>query len=135
VTIVPTPSSLDMPTSQPKRSARPKKNVAWAMCECCGNSPVHNRISDQPSGPSTAIRLAGGRLEANAETEISADRINTFNASIILPFFLGACLALFLYPRLSDDSVTFTGFALFLGAAMSVTAFPVLARVLTEHGC
>jgi Kef-type K+ transport system membrane component KefB len=58
----------------------------------------------------------------------------TSHASIILPFFLGACLALFLYPRLSDDSVTFTGFALFLGAAMSVTAFPVLARVLTEHG-
>jgi Kef-type K+ transport system membrane component KefB len=58
----------------------------------------------------------------------------TSHASIILPFFLGACLALFLYPRLSDDSVSFTGFALFLGAAMSVTAFPVLARMLTEHG-
>ncbi|HEX6670540.1 MAG TPA: cation:proton antiporter, partial [Gemmatimonadales bacterium] len=56
------------------------------------------------------------------------------HASIILPFFLGAGLALFLYPRLSDDSVSFTGFALFLGAAMSVTAFPVLARMLTEHG-
>ena len=58
----------------------------------------------------------------------------TSHASIILPFFLAACLALFLYPRLSDDSVSFTGFALFLGAAMSVTAFPVLARMLTEHG-
>jgi Kef-type K+ transport system membrane component KefB len=58
----------------------------------------------------------------------------TSHASIILPFFLGAGLALFLYPRLSDDSVSFTGFALFLGAAMSVTAFPVLARMLTEHG-
>ena len=58
----------------------------------------------------------------------------TSHASIILPFFLGACLALFLYPRLSDDSVSFAGFALFLGAAMSVTAFPVLARMLTEHG-
>ncbi|HYC31615.1 MAG TPA: cation:proton antiporter, partial [Gemmatimonadales bacterium] len=58
----------------------------------------------------------------------------TSHASIIAPFFLGACLALFLYPRLSDDSVGFTAFALFLGAAMSVTAFPVLARMLTERG-
>lgn len=56
------------------------------------------------------------------------------HASIIAPFVLGAALALFLYPRLSDDDVTFTGFALFMGAAMSVTAFPVLARILSERG-
>jgi Kef-type K+ transport system membrane component KefB len=58
----------------------------------------------------------------------------TSHASIVAPFFLGACLALFLYPRLSDDSVGFTAFALFFGVAMSVTAFPVLARMLTERG-
>ncbi len=57
----------------------------------------------------------------------------TSHVSIIVPFFMGAALALFLYPRLSDASVGFTGFALFLGAAMSITAFPVLARILTER--
>jgi len=57
----------------------------------------------------------------------------TSHVSIIAPFFLGAILALYLYPRLSDDSVTFTHFALFLGTAMSITAFPVLARILTER--
>jgi Kef-type K+ transport system membrane component KefB len=57
----------------------------------------------------------------------------TSHASIVVPFFLGTCLALFLYPRLSDDSVGFNAFALFLGAAMSVTAFPVLARILAER--
>jgi Kef-type K+ transport system membrane component KefB len=57
----------------------------------------------------------------------------TSHVSIIVPFFLGAALALFLYPRLSDASIGFTGFALFMGAAMSVTAFPVLARILTER--
>lgn len=57
----------------------------------------------------------------------------TSHVSIIAPFFLGAALALFLYPRLSDSSVGFTGFALFMGAAMSVTAFPVLARILAER--
>ncbi|HUI43279.1 MAG TPA: cation:proton antiporter [Terriglobia bacterium] len=57
----------------------------------------------------------------------------TSHVSIIAPFVLGASLALFLYPRLSDDSVGFTGFALFMGAAMSITAFPVLARILTDR--
>lgn len=57
----------------------------------------------------------------------------TSHASIVAPFLLGALLALYLYPRLSVSSVEFTGFALFMGAAMSVTAFPVLARILTER--
>jgi Kef-type K+ transport system membrane component KefB len=55
------------------------------------------------------------------------------HASIVAPFFLGVILALYLYTHLSDDSVTFTQFALFLGAAMSITAFPVLARILNER--
>ncbi len=42
-------------------------------------------------------------------------------------------LALLLYPRFSNDSVSFAQFALFLGTAMSITAFPVLARILTER--
>ena len=58
----------------------------------------------------------------------------TSHVSIAAPFCLGSLTALYLYPRLSDDGVTFTGFALFMGAAMSVTAFPVLARILTERG-
>jgi Kef-type K+ transport system membrane component KefB len=57
----------------------------------------------------------------------------TSHASIVAPFLLGAGLALYLYPRYSDDGVSFMEFALFMGAAMSVTAFPVLARILTER--
>jgi len=55
------------------------------------------------------------------------------HVSITAPFVLASLLALYLYPRLSDASVSFTNFALFMGAAMSVTAFPVLARILTER--
>ncbi len=55
------------------------------------------------------------------------------HVSITAPFVLASLLALYLYPRLSDDSVTFTNFALFMGAAMSITAFPVLARILNER--
>jgi len=57
----------------------------------------------------------------------------TSNVGILVPFILGTLLALFLYPRLSDPSVPFTHFALFTGIAMSITAFPVLARILTER--
>lgn len=53
--------------------------------------------------------------------------------SIVAPFFLGSLLALYLYQNLSTAAVPFTSFALFMGAAMSVTAFPVLARILTER--
>lgn len=58
----------------------------------------------------------------------------TSHASILVPFILGALLALLLYPQLSDRSVPFTSFALFIGVAMSITAFPVLARILTDYG-
>ncbi|HEV2397328.1 MAG TPA: cation:proton antiporter [Candidatus Sulfotelmatobacter sp.] len=57
----------------------------------------------------------------------------TSHVSITAPFVLAAFLALFLYPRLSDDSVHFLSFALFMGSAMSITAFPVLARILSER--
>jgi Kef-type K+ transport system membrane component KefB len=55
------------------------------------------------------------------------------HASIVVPFLLGAALALALYPRVSSSDVPFTHFALFCGVSMSVTAFPVLARILTDR--
>lgn len=55
------------------------------------------------------------------------------HASIVAPFTLGTILALFLYPRVSSSDVSFTSFALFMGVSMSVTAFPVLARILTDR--
>lgn len=53
--------------------------------------------------------------------------------SIAVPFCLGSVLAVFLYPRVADASVPLPNFALFMGTAISITAFPVLARILTEH--
>ncbi|MCC5667420.1 cation:proton antiporter [Nostoc sp. CHAB 5784] len=57
----------------------------------------------------------------------------TSHVSILVPFSLGTLLAVILYPVVSNGSVSFTAFALFLGAAMSITAFPVLARIITEN--
>ena len=55
------------------------------------------------------------------------------HASIIVPFLLGAGLALSMYPVYSNHEVSFTVFSLFLGVSMSVTAFPVLARILVDR--
>jgi Kef-type K+ transport system membrane component KefB/nucleotide-binding universal stress UspA family protein len=57
----------------------------------------------------------------------------TSTVSIIVPFSLAGILSLWLYPLVSNAGVSFTAFALFMGAAMSITAFPVLARIITEN--
>ncbi|HYJ78761.1 MAG TPA: cation:proton antiporter [Longimicrobiaceae bacterium] len=77
--------------------------------------------------------LVGLELDPRLLRGRTRTAVVTSHVSIAAPFFLGAALALYLYPRLSSDAVQFTGFALFMGAAMSVTAFPVLARILTER--
>ncbi len=58
----------------------------------------------------------------------------TSHVSIVVPFALASLLAVALYPRFAGEGATFVAFSLFVGAAMSVTAFPVLARILKEYG-
>ena len=55
-------------------------------------------------------------------------------ASIVVPFLLGVGLAYFLAAGFAGPKATFIGFALFMGISMSITAFPVLARILQERG-
>jgi Kef-type K+ transport system membrane component KefB len=57
----------------------------------------------------------------------------TSNISIALPLLLGVLLARRLYPQFAGEHVAFSLFALFMGTAMSITAFPVLARILKER--
>src|SRR3989441_12408828 len=78
--------------------------------------------------------LVGLELNADLVRRRAHATVATSHASIVAPFVLGSALALFLYPRLSTSDVPFTSFALFMGIAMSVTAFPVLARILTDRG-
>jgi Kef-type K+ transport system membrane component KefB len=56
------------------------------------------------------------------------------HVSIIVPFLLGTALSLVIYRSLAPAGTSFTAFALFMGIAMSITAFPVLARILEERG-
>jgi Kef-type K+ transport system membrane component KefB len=77
--------------------------------------------------------LVGVELEPALLRGHGHTAVLTSHASILAPFFLGVVLAVPFYPRLAPPGVAFASFALFLGAAMSVTAFPVLARILTER--
>jgi Kef-type K+ transport system membrane component KefB len=54
--------------------------------------------------------------------------------SIVVPFLLGVSAALVLFPYYAPRGVPFHSFALFMGIALSITAFPVLARVIEERG-
>jgi len=77
--------------------------------------------------------LVGLELNAGLLRKRAHATIVTSHASIVVPFVCGALLALALYPRLSTSDVPFTSFALFMAVAMSITAFPVLARILTDN--
>jgi Kef-type K+ transport system membrane component KefB len=55
------------------------------------------------------------------------------NVSIAFPFLLGTCVALALYTTHAPVGISFRAFGLFMGIAMSITAFPVLARILDER--
>jgi Kef-type K+ transport system membrane component KefB len=56
------------------------------------------------------------------------------HASIVVPYFLGVVAAVFLFRSFAPAGTSFVAFALFIGIAMSITAFPVLAHILTERG-
>lgn len=55
------------------------------------------------------------------------------HASIVFPFFLGIALSLALYRPFAPEQTSFLSFGLFMGIAMSITAFPVLARIIQER--
>jgi Kef-type K+ transport system membrane component KefB len=78
--------------------------------------------------------VVGLELNTARLRERSGTALAISHASILAPFLLGAALSLFLYPRLSSRDVSFTVFSLFLGVSLSVTAFPVLARILSDRG-
>jgi Kef-type K+ transport system membrane component KefB len=56
------------------------------------------------------------------------------HASIVVPFAFGVALSLCIYRSVGPANTSFTAFALFMGVSMSITAFPVLARIVEESG-
>jgi Kef-type K+ transport system membrane component KefB len=77
--------------------------------------------------------IVGLELDTRVIRKSGHATIAISHASIIVPFLLGSTLALYIYAPLSSRGVPFTVFALFIGVSMSITAFPVLARILTDR--
>lgn len=78
--------------------------------------------------------IVGMELDLKVLKNKATDAVVISHASIIVPFSLGIALAYFVYQRFAPEGVKFLSFALFIGIAMSITAFPVLARIVQERG-
>lgn len=75
------------------------------------------------------LELEVSHLRQKAQTAVLVSHVG-----ILFPYFLGVAAALFLYSQYAAAGSAFTPFALFMGIAMSITAFPVLAHILKERG-
>jgi Kef-type K+ transport system membrane component KefB len=79
------------------------------------------------------VFLVGMELDVELLRHKAHTAVVVSHASIIIPFFLGITLSLALYGTYAPPNISFRAFALFIGIAMSITAFPVLARILEER--
>ena len=78
--------------------------------------------------------VIGMELDLSKIKSKTHDAVIISHVSIIFPFFLGTCVSYYIFQELAPKDVSFLSFALFMGIAMSITAFPVLARIIKERG-
>lgn len=77
--------------------------------------------------------VIGMELDIREVRHKAKEAVVISHASILFPYFLGVALAYFLFEQFAFKGTSFLSFALFMGIAMSITAFPVLARILQER--
>ncbi len=77
--------------------------------------------------------VVGMELDLKVLRTKAHEAVVVSHVSIIVPFMLGTGLAYFIYLDYAPKNVSFLPFALFMGIAMSITAFPVLARIIQER--
>jgi len=78
--------------------------------------------------------VIGMELDIDAVRKKLKETVLISHASTIFPFFLGMLAAYFIYDKYASSQTPFLSFALFIGIALSITAFPVLARIIQEKG-
>lgn len=78
--------------------------------------------------------VIGMELDLDSIRSKFGESIVISHSSIVVPFFLGTGFAWFTYERFGVDKTGFVAYSLFMGIAMSITAFPVLARIVRERG-
>ncbi|KFF21012.1 cation:proton antiporter [Chryseobacterium sp. JM1] len=77
--------------------------------------------------------IVGMELDLSVLRKKAHDAVVISHASIIIPFALGIGLSYFVYQEFAPEGIQFTSFALFIAISMSITAFPVLARIVQER--
>ena len=76
----------------------------------------------------------GMELNINTLKEKISETYVISHASILIPYFFGMLMAYYVYEEFASSHTDFLSFALFIGISMSITAFPVLARIVQEKG-
>lgn len=107
----------------------PEFSAALFPVESLGNLQVLSQI-----GLILFMFMVGMELDLKILKNKAHDAVVVSHASIIIPFALGMTLAYFIYESLAPTGVEFSSFGLFVGISMSITAFPVLARIVQERG-
>jgi Kef-type K+ transport system membrane component KefB len=97
--------------------------------ESMGNLQIMSQI-----GLILFMFIVGMELDLKVLKNKAHDAVVISHASIIFPFALGMGLSYYIYTQFAPQNVQFLAFSLFLGIAMSITAFPVLARIVQERG-
>lgn len=77
--------------------------------------------------------VIGIELDLGLIKKKAGEAVVISHASIVFPFVLGIALSLALYRPFAPENTRFISFGLFMGIAMSITAFPVLARIIQER--
>ncbi len=107
----------------------PEFSLALFPVESLGNLQFLSQI-----GLILFMFIVGIELDLKVLQNRAKEAIVISHASIVIPFALGIGLAYFVYYKFAPAGVAFLPFALFMGIAMSITAFPVLARIVQERG-
>ncbi|MBM6499270.1 cation:proton antiporter [Flavobacterium macrobrachii] len=107
----------------------PDLNQSLFPVESLGNLQVLSQV-----GLILFMYVIGMELDLKVLKNKANDAVVISHASIVIPFALGIGLSYFIYHEFAPQGVEFLSFGLFMGIAMSITAFPVLARIVQERG-
>lgn len=106
----------------------PEFSAALFPIESLGNLKFLSQI-----GLILFMFVIGMELDMKVLKNKASEAVVISHASIVIPFALGIGLSYFVYNKFAPHGVEFLSFSLFMGIAMSITAFPVLARIVQER--
>ena len=107
----------------------PEFSAALFPVESLGNLKFLSQI-----GLILFMFVIGMELDLKVLKNKANEAVVISHASIVIPFALGIGLSYFVYNQFAPEGVKFLSFSLFMGIALSITAFPVLARIVQERG-